>query len=309
MMSARYIEEQALDFANVPLLDRRYKASVHLENMEDELFWNRMLQMVQPGEYNFIPASRSAKGNQTSGCEQCLKYVGYLSKWFFVCIDSDLRNLVGEKIYTAKDFVAQTYFYSWENHLCHVPELQQRFEINCAIPKRPFDFSAFLIKYSAMLYRALLLFLHQKKVGNKDFMGKILSVFPKQCVTNNLENDGEGYCAELGASLAKLEKELGNPDFTEEMRACSIAGVTPLNAYLFVRGHDVYNLVASIGKTICKERGVSFERDILKTDFPTSGYLELETITQDLRNILQLPQYEDESVLDDGTGGVCCETD
>ena len=83
-------QEQAQFFANVPLMQSGVVASVHLEDVDDKLFWDVMLQKQHPGRYYFITQSRSPKGFDTKGCEQCLKYRPYLSKHFFVCIDSDL---------------------------------------------------------------------------------------------------------------------------------------------------------------------------------------------------------------------------
>lgn len=39
-MAQTHIEAQAEFFANIPILDRKYISSVHLEDEEDELFWD-----------------------------------------------------------------------------------------------------------------------------------------------------------------------------------------------------------------------------------------------------------------------------
>lgn len=51
---ANLIEQQALDFANVPIIQRGVRASVHLEDWEDVLFWDTMIQRVQPGRYSIF---------------------------------------------------------------------------------------------------------------------------------------------------------------------------------------------------------------------------------------------------------------
>jgi len=89
-------QEQAQFFANVPLMQSGVVASVHLEDVDDKLFWDVMLQKQHPGRYYYITQSRSPKGFDTKGCEQCLKYRPYLSKRFFICIDSDMRYLMQE---------------------------------------------------------------------------------------------------------------------------------------------------------------------------------------------------------------------
>lgn len=92
------IEAQAEYYGNIPILDPKFKSSIHLEDKEDELFWDTLLQQYRPGSYFYIYHSKSDSGNETSGCTQCLKYEGLLSERFFICIDSDLRFLCGETL-------------------------------------------------------------------------------------------------------------------------------------------------------------------------------------------------------------------
>ena len=85
------IEEQARYYRNLPLRDRNIKAVVHLENAEDAIFWNHQLQNVYPALYRFLAYSKNNGGTDSCGCEQCLRFKPYLTKHFFICIDSDLR--------------------------------------------------------------------------------------------------------------------------------------------------------------------------------------------------------------------------
>ena len=52
----------------------------------------------------------------------------YLTDSFFICIDSDLRLLRGEEGLSAVNHIAQTYAYSWENHLCESSHLSKGME-------------------------------------------------------------------------------------------------------------------------------------------------------------------------------------
>ena len=56
------IEEQAQYFKNLLLRDRSIKAVVHLEDAEDERFWNYQLQTASPANYLFLPYSKNSKG-------------------------------------------------------------------------------------------------------------------------------------------------------------------------------------------------------------------------------------------------------
>ncbi len=279
-------EELAERYVNEAIFHKAV-ASVHIENEEDELFWDAMLQKAKPGKYNFIAYSKSKNQNDTRGCEQCLKYLGYLSDKFFICIDSDMRNLVGDSTYTAADKVAQTYAYSWENHCCHIPELQALFSSKCANPKHTFDFNKFLKAYSKVLYKGLLLIIHESKSGDNTFLAKFLRIMPNQCVTAKLVNNGEQICNEIKEAIEALWDDSGQPDLKEEEKTCTALGITSDNAYMYMRGHNIYDFIESIGRTICKVRDVSFKRDVLNSNILTVGYREVEKIQEDLKAILK----------------------
>ena len=85
-MDMNRIEEQARYYRNLPLRDRSIKAVVHLEDSEDILFWKHQLQSVSPANYRFLSYSKNDKGNDTRGCEQCLRYKTYITKYKHILI-------------------------------------------------------------------------------------------------------------------------------------------------------------------------------------------------------------------------------
>lgn len=125
-----YYSQQALYYANATILER-IDAYVHLEDRDDEFFWNDVLGTFRPRKYKFIYGSRNDKGNHTTGCIQCLNYKGYLSDKFFVCIDSDYHYLLRESGLDISHYILQTYTYSWENHYCYSKKLQSLWESLC----------------------------------------------------------------------------------------------------------------------------------------------------------------------------------
>ena len=90
-----WIRKQARLYQNLART-MRYQAVVHLEDKEDEYFWDYQLQSVKPGRYRYLYYSKSDKGTDSRGCEQCLRFRPYLTDRFFICIDSDLRLLRGD---------------------------------------------------------------------------------------------------------------------------------------------------------------------------------------------------------------------
>ena len=278
-------QEQARYFANVPLMQSGVVASVHLEDADDKGFWNAMLQGRQPGHYYFITHSRSPKGYETKGCEQCLKYRPYLSKRFFICIDSDMRYLLQEPDLNASNFICQTYTYSWENHYCEASALQQRFEKQCPDKAATFDFSIFLAELSKALYKPLLLLLYCLKSDKPDFNLRMFSAcIPNQCKRIELADNGKTLLERIAKNFEQhLNSQFAKSiDYNAEGSYCNVLNVNEENAYLHVRGHNVFDLVAYIGDLLCRGTSVSFKNDVLTNELPPQDYWQIKKVASDI---------------------------
>ena len=280
--------EQARYFANVPFIQRGVVASVHLEDYEDKPFWNSMLQMHHPGEYNFISHSKSQNEIETSGCAQCLKYRPYLSKRFFICIDSDMRYLLQEPNLDASNFICQTYTYSWENHYCEASALQQRFEKQCPDKAATFDFSIFLTELSKALYKPLSLLLYCLKNDKKDFNLRMFSAcLPNQCKRVELADNGKSLVERINKNFelylnSQFAKSI---DYDAECSYCQALDVNEENAYLHVRGHNIFDLVAYIGDLLCRGTSVSFKNDVLTNELPPQDYWQIKRVASDISEL------------------------
>ena len=282
-------QEQARYFANVPLMQSGVVASVHLENGDDKLFWNAMLQSQKPGHYYFITQSRSPKGFDTSGCEQCLKYRPYLSKRFFICIDSDMRYMLQESGLDAANYVCQTYTYSWENHFCKASALKQRFEAQCPEKATTFDFSAFLSTLSKTVYKPMLLLLYCLKNDKPDFTLNMFSAcLPKQCKRVELADNGKPLIERITKNFEKHLNTLfaKSVDFEAENDYCHSLNVNEQNAYLHIRGHNLFELVAYIGNLLCRGNSVSFKEDVLMNALPPQTYWQIKKVAEDVAEII-----------------------
>lgn len=282
-------QEQARFFANVPLMQSGVVASVHLEDGDDKGFWDAMLQTQHPGRYYFITHSRSPKGFDTKGCEQCLKYRPYLSKRFFICIDSDMRYLLQEPNLDASNYVCQTYTYSWENHYCEASALQRRFEKQCPDKAATFDFSIFLTELSKELYKPLLLLLYCLKNDKPDFNLHMFSAcLPNQCKRVELADNGKSLIERITKNFDKhLNSQFAQSvDFEPEGSYCKALDVNEENAYLHVRGHNVFDLVAYIGDLLCRGTSVSFINDVLMSELPPQDYWQIKKVASDIAVIV-----------------------
>lgn len=275
------IYQQAQYFSNLPLRDRSIKAVVHLEDSDDVPFWSNQLRNIHPAKYRFLTYSKNGNGTDSRGCEQCLRYKPYLNKRFFICIDSDLRQLKGEQGLTANNNVAQTYAYSWENHFCEAEHLQERFTE--LVSDSDFDFKVFLHNLSVVVYRPLIYLVHYSRCSalNQQWnITKFNSCLPLQPKRDELEDNGKGY---IGRVAELFDEKISGLQLPEEM---TNEYIDEANAYLHIQGHQLYKLVLQIGSMLCKGKGVAFKTEILDKAVHTEGYNEIENVQLDLMQIL-----------------------
>lgn len=290
-VDAKYIKNQALDFANVPLIDRRVVASVHLENQEDELFWNTLLQNAKPGKYNYIYESRVTKDSKPiSGVNQCLRYKPYLSKNFFICIDSDLRYLEQEAEIDAEHYILQTYTYSWENHHCLSKEIQTRLTTLSPQAASNFDFIQFVYALSKCAYEPLLYMLEtlEKQLAQKNIVGLFWSCFPMQCSKSVFEDNGNQLISQLSENLQQFKSNhtFASIDIAMAKDKYNRLGLTENNTYLHLRGHNIWSLLNHIGNMLCRPLQINFTKQVLLPSLQLSGYWEIEKIQQDIHHII-----------------------
>lgn len=271
------IEAQALYYKNILLRDRSIKAVVHLEDADDELFWNNQLQNIAPAKYLYLQYSQNRKGRESRGCEQCLSYRPYLDKHFFICIDSDLRLLKGDMKLSAESYIAQTYTYSWENHFCEAKHLKRRFSIE--IPECNFDFEVFIQKLSCVVYKPLLYLVHYSRNSELNKLwniSKFNACLPLQPKSEELLDNGRGYIIRITQLFEDALSNLVQPEIMANEY------LNEHNAYLHIQGHQLYKLILHIGSMLCHGNGVAFKTDVLDKSLHTEGYPEIEQVQTDL---------------------------
>lgn len=288
-----YYEALANDFRGQAAL-LKCIASVHLESDADEYFWNNIIQNKSVGKVNYIYYSNNfdknkpnCKGKLTSGCEQCLKFIGFLSKDFFICIDSDYCYLLQEPNLDAQHFVAQTYTYSWESHSCEMNRLQNAY--NNTNPNKPFNFIHFLTMYSETVYEPLLFTLFMERNNMPGFSGsQFYQLISEQYKSGDENNDGASIIERLKNKLSVIETIKTNKgfDFQREKTFYAALGIDVNNAYLHVRGHNLYNLINSIGKKLYYAPKSSFEKTVLKSNNSFTNNWEIQKIESDINYIL-----------------------
>ena len=283
MKNPEVYKQQALYWQNYRIIDRTVTACVHLEDKNDIDLWDKVLQKHRPGNYHYISYSYSSKNRSTTGCEQCLRFVPYLSSCFFVCIDSDYRYILEQTGIDVAHFVLQTYTYSWENHFCEASGLQERLDKSSLFK---FDFREFLSKYSKVVFEPLLILIHSRRnndgeIRDKEFNQCLIS----QCTVRELENNGEGAIIRIQENFKHLLEF--HPSYVEKLNIAALKtyyanrGLNESNAYLHVRGHNIFDLISYIGKLLNQKH----EMDFLTSDLPSSEYREMNRLVEDVHSL------------------------
>lgn len=204
-----------------------------------------------------------------------------LTTRFFICIDSDLRLLRGEIELSAKNFIAQTYTYSWENHLCEASHFNER--MKQVQMKIDFDTQAFLTSFSRIVYQPLLYLIRYGadcRINQLWNVSKFNACIPLQPKRTDLADNGKEYLKTVQSlfdtAISGLTEEPANANGT----------LNPQNAYLHIQGHQLYKLMLHIGTLLCKGTGIAFRTNILNEGLHTTGYDEIEMLQHDLKSIL-----------------------
>lgn len=240
-------------------------AAIHIENKNDEVFWGKMLKYAYPnGKFRFISASRAFSGAITSGCTQCLQYKPFLDRHLWIAIDSDYRYLSLEPDIDVHHYILQTYTYSFENHFCYWKNAQRALNDSTRgieVGTEFFDWKKFLTDYSNIVYPLLVWQLFLADVNSEAFpqavFHRLLSL-PLFARIN--QNNGDPILQLLKQRAHKLITHLRNtyPDAELEpyQDRCTALGLFRDNAYLFVRGHQLYDLMCFMGR---KMRGQALQ--------------------------------------------------
>lgn len=286
---------------------RRLTACVHLEGESDKHFWSQVFKRYFPDcKFFFLSYSKLSGDKRVSGVDHCLKYAPYLSKRFFICIDSDYRYLLGEHKINIKNFIFQTYTYSIENHYCFSKNLEKVCHQSTGYNYGIFDFKIFFKNYSNIIHRLFIwhLYLIENQLPglSKLKFNNLLDSFPKI----NLENNGQEmlhYFKDLvDRRVQKIEDNYPSVDIEEYIKFYKTIGLNCDNTYLYVRGHNIYELVISIGRSCNREllnikkseaelhgveierifeNSTSFEKQLID-NLPLKGYKEVDKLIKDI---------------------------
>lgn len=251
---------------------------VEIEDSIDMGFWKDILKEKCPSkDFHFNPyhtvLNDNDMGNRVKGKTRIMEMASQMNDWHIGCIDSDYDWILSDycdkgKTINDNKYLLQTYAYSFENLLCLSSALNdfcQETTEECT----DVDFNDYVQKVSATIYPLLIWSLYLYSKGNHDFTPTawhdilISTLKDTEASLALIEEKVKAKFDELNTIHAS---EISERDNLKESLS-KTKGITEENAYLFVRGHDLFDhLVNSILKPIIESLRIQHYDRIKESD-------------------------------------------
>ncbi len=288
-MNLQRFEEAVARNISAGTILARYDICFRVEDKVDIRFWETLLApYTKQKKVKFFPFVQ--KGNKRiTGKSYIMKHMSMASPTYVLCVDSDLDYLLQRPDFDVRHYILQTYTYSWENHHCWHINLQSMWEK--WQKNKLFDFAIFLPSLGSIIYNVLVVFLTKKRLKHNGLtLSSMCNVIDKIQANkkDELQNGGAELLNKIRTSYEALVNNTASEDeqeLTITRQHLSKCGVSTDNAYLYMQGHSVYNLICRIGKSLMQDD--SFEYQILIPSFRrTPAYQELIKIEKDIQLIV-----------------------
>jgi hypothetical protein len=232
--------------------------AVRIENEKDVIFWRPLIESILPNKtleffHIFEDVERSAKGKT-----DIKKYLEFADKDLIFCIDADYDYLIDNSEYIGKPFVFHTYVYALENIWSYSVGLKEILESALKTDGITFDFEQFFINYSSIIYDCLVYSLFSTKVKDNNFSNSELGGKVGINFTETIEDSLIKLKSELEIEVSILKGVYDyRRNFIEFKKRLTVLGLDKHNAYLFLRGHDLFDrvtvkLIKSLGYNLLK---------------------------------------------------------
>lgn len=251
---------------------------VEIEDSIDMGFWKDILKEQCPSkDFHFNPyhtvLNDNDMGNRVKGKTRIMEMASQMNDWHIGCIDSDYDWILSDycdkgKTINDNKYLLQTYAYSFENLLCLSSALNdfcQETTEECT----DVDFNDYVQKVSATIYPLLIWSLYLYSKGNHDFTPTawhdilISTLKDTEASLTLIEEKVKAKFDELNTIHAS---EISERDNLKESLS-KTKGITEENAYLFVRGHELFDhLVNSILKPIIESLRIQHYDRIKESD-------------------------------------------
>lgn len=233
---------------------------VMVEDEIDEPFWEDILSDTWPDKlFDICPYSRNIDGaiiDNITGKQHILKEAraGNLSPINIGCIDSDYDYIFAPYTYDSSivngnTFLLQTYTYAIENLFVQPETITDLISEAVKVPCEK-DLKEVIFKLSSILYPLVIWSLVVcKNRGNEFCATDWHDILPLRLT---LKDYDENQLLEMVKDRVKQkEKELAQKYTVEEWKEAESelklkVNITPLSAYKYIRGHDLFNYIHTV---------------------------------------------------------------
>ena len=245
------------------------RVTVEVEDSIDAEFWGNILSTLCPEkEFHFNPyhtvLDSDNETKNVTGKSRIVKHSGDFNKWHIGCIDSDYDWLLyNEDGYAQNKFLIQTYAYSIENLLCAGSTLNS-FCSEITEEIADCNFEDYVNRLSSIIAPLLVWSAFLFSNGCQDFTPTSWRAI-LNCNQDNLESMldeiGENVCRELKRFESMHRNEIEAKESCEKVFRQK-KNFSEKNAYLFVRGHDLFYHVAHslMGPVVSQLRKIHYDK-------------------------------------------------
>lgn len=253
--------------------DRR-RIVAYVESYDDVFFWSNLLRPLETSSYYFevmLPSRNSlCKGKKMALANELGPRLG---QCMIACVDADYDFLMQGATQTSKQvcenpYVFHTYVYAIENFQCYAPALQGICVMATLNDHRIFNFERFLTAYSEIIWPLFVWNIWSYRYGAYKSFSMLDFYHIVQLVQINYYHPQqalERLRHVVNAKIGRLQKMYpeGKKTYKPLRDELESLGLTPQSAYLFMRGHDLFDgIVVPLLSGVCEALRREREREI-----------------------------------------------
>lgn len=254
----------------------RRRIVAYVEGYDDVMFWRNVLTRFENDKLYFevmLPSRTSlAKGKKVA----ITNILGNtLGRNMIACVDADYDYLLQGARETSRmicqnPYVFHTYAYAIENFQCYAPLLRGVCVAATLNDRKVFDFERYMHDFSELVYPVFVWNVWCYRTGNyKHFsLTSLCAVIALRDINlYHPERGLEQLRQRVNRTMSWLQKRF--PQAKKEYKPLKDElerlGVFPDNAYMYIRGHDIFDavvcpLVTAVCETLRRERESEIRR-------------------------------------------------
>lgn len=250
----------------------RRKVVVYVESYDDVFFWNDLLSLVRDEgvEFEVMLPSRTSLGRGKK-----IALSNRLGPHMIACVDADYDYLMQGATPTSAQlctspFVLHTHVYAIESLQCYAATLHNVCVMATLNDRRLFDFEPFMARFSEIVFPLLVwnVWCYKYGVFSQFSLSDFAAAVELRRVNfHHPEETLEQLRHRVNKKINWLQHRFPQGRTTykplrEQMKAL---GVTPTTAYLYMRGHDLVDVVVGpLLATVCDALRRDREREIAR---------------------------------------------